>query len=543
MSIHHPNQFNMKIIGIYLLLTLLHGSQGATNGTEELDSFSQLIPQRSCSYSSYNGHLTCACDSIEMNVTLNIQFINYTRDSNVKKVIIKQCNRLHISLDFRKLQAGSFPIIFKSIRRVEIQNIIFDPMYKNRQELELDFNNIETFEFNGIFVNETIKINATNIKDAHFIKSHFEHIPTHGFTIKNAKDLLVKDSYFRHVEPRFILVEDTKSVLVMGNQMPINAVQVVQAADGSHLMISCNRLLHEPVSPECTKTTMATTTVSVTTTTSTSTTTEPLVPVLSSGSETVSHSSTSPGDTREGVTPEIVGGVIAGLLIIIILLIILICVLKKKKRGISKTGSSALVEDPELQKPFANPEKAILSTHNEGETDDASILMMMANNEDEDDDCKPKFASPVWIDEIQRNKIFNRQKSLLSHDDLKSQQFNDHLSDEENQENSRTESEDDFDKDAPSAVEADLPYSPLLKEDDDDKLSNLTIDAAEEEKEPTNSVGAVVSDSASSPPPSMENDLEELESLLAKVREQERALNEGDTKPNTALLSSPFFQK
>ena len=38
-----------------------------------------------------------------------------------------------------------------------------------------------------------------------------------------------------------------------------------------------------------------------------------------------------------------------------------------------------------------------------------------AEEEDEDDDDKgPKFASPIWLEEIQRNKIFNRQKSLLS---------------------------------------------------------------------------------------------------------------------------------
>ena len=33
-------------------------------------------------------------------------------------------------------------------------------------------------------------------------------------------------------------------------------------------------------------------------------------------------------------------------------------------------------------------------------------------------DGRPKFAGPIWLEEIQRNKIFNRQKSLLSEDRL-----------------------------------------------------------------------------------------------------------------------------
>ena len=41
-----------------------------------------------------------------------------------------------------------------------------------------------------------------------------------------------------------------------------------------------------------------------------------------------------------------------------------------------------------------------------------------ADEDDEDEDKGPKFASPIWLEEIQRNKIFNRQKSLLSQDRL-----------------------------------------------------------------------------------------------------------------------------
>jgi len=36
------------------------------------------------------------------------------------------------------------------------------------------------------------------------------------------------------------------------------------------------------------------------------------------------------------------------------------------------------------------------------------------NPDFEDTDLRPKFMSPIYIEEIQKNKIFNRQKSLLS---------------------------------------------------------------------------------------------------------------------------------
>ena len=39
--------------------------------------------------------------------------------------------------------------------------------------------------------------------------------------------------------------------------------------------------------------------------------------------------------------------------------------------------------------------------------------------EETDDSQHPKFAAPIWMEEIQKNKIFNRQKRLLSEDKLR----------------------------------------------------------------------------------------------------------------------------
>ena len=56
------------------------------------------------------------------------------------------------------------------------------------------------------------------------------------------------------------MVDKTREVLVSYNQMTVNALEIVVAKDGSKLSIFCNRLLNQPISPECIRTTTTTTT-------------------------------------------------------------------------------------------------------------------------------------------------------------------------------------------------------------------------------------------------------------------------------------------
>ena len=58
-------------------------------------------------------------------------------------------------------------------------------------------------------------------------------------------------------------------VSIINNEMTTDALKVVYAKDGSHLLISCNRRLRKPPSPECTWTTSTTTTTTTTTATPT----------------------------------------------------------------------------------------------------------------------------------------------------------------------------------------------------------------------------------------------------------------------------------
>ena len=119
------------------------------------------------------------------------------------------------------------------------------------------------------FITDTLKIRATNVKEAKITNSRFAHIPVRGFIISRAKRVEIRDSYFSRISRKSIVVDDTKEVLVYNNQMTVNTFQVVYAKDGSLLSLSCNRLLNQVPTPECTRTTTTTTTTTPKPTTTT----------------------------------------------------------------------------------------------------------------------------------------------------------------------------------------------------------------------------------------------------------------------------------
>ena len=217
-------------------------------------------------------------------------------------------------------------------------------------------------------------------------------------------------------------------------------------------MISCNRLLDHPISPECSKTTTTSTTTPTTTTPTEQTTTaqSPLLPPTRLGNTDENNK-----DGVRGFLPELIGGIAAGLLLIVIILLVFIIVMRKKRVEVVK--EVVLVEESVPKSPTGDGESSSKRPPSSTK-DEASIL----DEDEDDDDLRPKFASPVWIDEIQKNKIFNRQKSLLSNDDLQAelaqvaQNHNKSIvpqvklsnsptskDDGEIRENSRTESDDD----------------------------------------------------------------------------------------------------
>ena len=130
-------------------------------------------------------------------------------------------------------------------------------------------------------------------------------------------------------------------VSVVNNEMTTDALKVVYAKDGSHLLISCNRLLGKPPTPECTWTTSTSTTTTTTTTTTSTTTT-----TTQKESSTVAYVVNN--DDQDSFLGEIIGGVVSGILAIIAL-ILLILFLKQRQK--SQQVPQIDQEDP---KPIGN---------------------------------------------------------------------------------------------------------------------------------------------------------------------------------------------
>ena len=89
---------------------------------------------------------------------------------------------------------------------------MFEPTYDNRQELQLNFYNVQEILMKNLMVQDTFKMHAENVKETRIMNSTFTHIPTKGMIISQAKLLDIQDSRFFRVYRQSIIVEKTKKV-------------------------------------------------------------------------------------------------------------------------------------------------------------------------------------------------------------------------------------------------------------------------------------------------------------------------------------------
>ena len=173
-----------------------------------------------------------------------------------------------------------------------------------------------------------------------------------------------------------------------------------------------------------------------------------------------------------GISGEMIGGIVIGVLVVVAL--VLIFALFNRRRQLQKPV------DP--IEPEEKPEKTTTVTSTSAETgpaEEKEALLAVEENDvpaepnapDNVDevDLRPKFASPIWIDEIQKNKIFNRQKSLLSEESIKDLSNEPHLNQVEEE---------------PAAESAFTPPPPLPAEVNGDDVAS---EPTEEVPEPENS--------------------------------------------------------
>ena len=202
---------------------------------------------------------------------------------------------------------------------------------------------------------------------------------------------------------------------MVNNQFNINAVKVVDSNEGSSLYISCNRLLGAPGSPEC-----------VLSTTSPPSTVSTIQPDTTTTATTVAAVTTNAvlSDKQSSVLSlELLIGLVVGiglLLILLSLVVIYLCCKRKKKEKEKSKDAEIIPENVEI---VTETEADKESGENDLEDKDEKDSLLMPETPEEEQEhlveaSKPRFSTPVWLDEIHSNKIFNKQRSIINTENL-----------------------------------------------------------------------------------------------------------------------------
>jgi len=220
---------------------------------------------------------------------------------------------------------------------------------------------------------------------------------------------------------------------VINNQFSLNAIKVVRSSEGSRLYISCNRLLGEVQSPECVTTSTTAIVPPTTPTTTTSTTT----------SSPTTHSTTTVKMTTErtrdfeialldsqnvptqnALSEELLIGLVVGVAVLILILLVVVIILCcKRKQTRAKAAVNDVKDDTEKLDILADKDEDKDSGNDSDEIQtspepERESLIQTEEMQHIIEAAKPKFSSPVWLDEIQNNKIFNKQRSINKEEEL-----------------------------------------------------------------------------------------------------------------------------
>ena len=148
-------------IVVFLILqgvTVCFGKQMYQGGALDNDLYDRyaepIIPQTSCFYENYKRTFTCECPNMEKIFSIDFKLGQHLLDSGkeIRGVNFRHCNELDVKLNLREIDATNYPINFRSINFVNIKGIIFEPRYSDRQELILDFYNVEKLHLNELTV-------------------------------------------------------------------------------------------------------------------------------------------------------------------------------------------------------------------------------------------------------------------------------------------------------------------------------------------------------------------------------------------------------
>lgn len=152
-------------------MVMCHGKQlglyqGGALENRLYDRYSQpIVPQTSCFYENYKRTFTCECPNMEDVFSLDFKLGQHLLESGkeIRGVHFRHCNELDVRLNLREIDATNYPINFRSINLVNIKGISFEPRYSDRQELILNFYNVDKLFLNELTVRGKVLISSSNI--------------------------------------------------------------------------------------------------------------------------------------------------------------------------------------------------------------------------------------------------------------------------------------------------------------------------------------------------------------------------------------------
>jgi len=207
------------------------------------------------SYQTFSKLLSCSCpqggEGIRHGLKLQLELNIREQGQEIKTVQIKGCNDLVLLLDLNSVNPSEISFQLKNCGTIRLEEVTFEPLYAGQQLLSLEVSTVLKFILDNLEIEETFKVNGSNIKEFLISDVTFSHIPENGLIFDTTDKLSITDSVFKRISPASITAVGSKDILILNNQFNINAVEVIKASKGSKLYISCNRLLDEPLNPEC----------------------------------------------------------------------------------------------------------------------------------------------------------------------------------------------------------------------------------------------------------------------------------------------------
>jgi len=393
----------------------------------------QMIQRQSCYYTPFDKQLTCQCTNHQTVTFLGLKLMFFIKEKGqeVRSVSISSCPDVMIGLDLTGVNPKNIPVNFKNCGKISFSYIKFDRQFSGGQLLKFNMETVNSVKMEDLNVRDALQIKTNKVKEIIITKSNFTHIPLPGLEIRNADKLSIRDNYFHRISAGSVTVKSAKEVEVINNQFSINAIQVVKSNEGSRLYISCNRIIGESLSPECVTTTATPVLTSARTTARMTTTTVSITTAARTGPETSSQLTTNDlkNEKEEFISMELLIGLVIGVALLVIVLLIVVIVLCCKKQSRNKKTASSCPDEAEKLEILAekndnndsgNNSPCSLESPLPQSPERQSLLQDDTNIENINsfiEASKPKFSSPVWLDEIQRNKIFNKQKSINTEDE------------------------------------------------------------------------------------------------------------------------------